>query len=99
MEKEKKKRITLIPGPEGPIKGEDLDFKIVKEDYNVYDLEDGTILKVKTIVGKISRGIDPKTGGIYYLPDGEPLYNVRHQIAVYAEVPEELGKERKSSRE
>jgi len=94
MQEKKTRRITTIPSPSGNIRGEDLDFKIIKEDYNVYELEDGTILKVKVIAGKISRGIDPDTGGIYYLPDGEPLYNVRHQIAVYAEVPEKLRKER-----
>jgi len=87
------KRITYpIPSPTGVISGEDLDFKALKEDANVYELEDGTILRVRIVAGKISRGIDPATNSIYYLPDGEPLYNVRYNVVITAEVPQSLRK-------
>ena len=85
----KKRTITLVDSPTGEIEAEDLDFSVVKEDWNSYRLEDGTILKVKLSVAKISRGIDPKTKGAYILPSGEPLYNVRWNTNISAEVPEE----------
>ena len=81
---------TYIPGPQGMIRGKELKFITKKEDWNIYELEDGTIFKAKLIATKIVRGIDPKTGDIFYLPIGEPLYNIRHTTIVSAEVPEGL---------
>ncbi len=89
-----KKTVSYVPSPGGPIKGLDLEFKTVKEDWNVYELEDGTIIKAKIVVSKIQRGIDPETGEIYYIPGrGEPLYNIRNTLIVSSEIPEELLKE------
>ena len=73
----KTRTITMIDGPTGQIQAEDLDYKTVREDWNIYELEDETRLKVKLVVAKISRGLDPKTNKPYFLPNGEPLYNVR----------------------
>jgi len=73
------------------IKAKDLKFKVIKEDWNEYELEDGTIIRVKLIATKISRGIDPKTGNIFYIEDrGEPLYNVRHSEVVNVDIPKDL---------
>lgn len=82
---------TYVTSPKGMIRAKDLEFETLKEDWNVYKLEDGTIIKVKLIVGKISRGIDTETGDIYYLEDtGEPFYNVRSRTMVIAEIPNKL---------
>lgn len=79
-----------IPGPQGMIKGKELTFEVEEESWNVYKLEDGTILRVKLIATKIARGLDPETGDIFYLPLGEPMYNIRHTVVVSAQVPNEL---------
>lgn len=49
------------------VSGKDLDFKILKEDWNVYELTDGGILKVRFVLLKVIR---TKT----FNPDGEPNY-------------------------
>jgi hypothetical protein len=85
---------SYVISPEGPIKARDIDYKVIQEDWNIYELEDGTILKAKLVVSKIQRGIDPDTNEIYYLPGrGEPLYNIRNTVVVSAEVPDDLLKE------
>lgn len=88
---------VYLPGPKGEfIRAKNLKFKVIKEDWNEYELEDGTILRAKLVAVKMVRGIDPKTGDILYLEDrGEPLYNIRHQVVVTAEVPKSLLKEPK----
>jgi hypothetical protein len=48
--------------------GEDIDFKVIKEDWNRYELEDGSIIKVKLIASnfvKLNNEFDE---------DGNPLY-------------------------
>ena len=49
------------------ISGKDLDFKILREDWNVYELADGSILKVRFVLRKVIR---TKA----FNPDGEPGY-------------------------
>ena len=54
-------------------------------------LADGTVLKVKLVVAQAGRSIDkPVPGGA-----GEPVYQIKSQAVVVAEVPDELkfGKE------
>jgi hypothetical protein len=50
------------------VPAEQLDFESDKEPWTVYRLEDGTVLKVKTILASVARLIDR------YKPDGEPIY-------------------------
>lgn len=89
------KRITRARLPDGTIVTcQDLDFEVENEPWLIYKLEDGTILKMKVVVGKVSRGFDPKTGGILRNPvTGEPYYNVLHNVLLMAEVPESLMEE------
>lgn len=85
------KRISKIPYGAGSIEGEDLKYTTRREDWNLYELEDGTLLKIKIIANKISRGIDPETGDILRVEKtGEPFYNVNYKIIVTAEVAENL---------
>lgn len=82
------------------IDGEVLSYDIVKEDWNKYQLEDGSLIKVRLIVNKIARGIDPETGDILRVPDsGEPYYNINYSVEVVAEVPEKLMEQKTRGKE
>jgi len=96
---ESERRITRARMPDGTlIKCQDLDFEVECEPWARYKLKDGTILKIKVVVGKISRAIDPKTGEIFRNPEtGEPFYNVLHNVLLIAEVPESLMKKPQES--
>jgi len=62
----------------------DVDFETMKEDWNEYKLEDGTVLKFKTIVSSIIRteDYDPMTG--------DPVYHVRSTNILRVKVPKEM---------
>lgn len=79
---EKNMKVRLPNGRE--VKAMDVDFETVREDWNEYTLEDGTILKFKTVVSSIIRteDYDPMTGN--------PSYHVRSTNMVRVKVPEEL---------
>jgi len=65
-------------------KGEKLDFKVVKEDWNEYELADGARLKVKLVLIDVLRMP-------VYNPLGEPIYRIMSQNLVKCTyVPEEL---------
>lgn len=82
MKKVKDVKIRLQNGRE--IEAVDLDFETIREDWNEYKLEDGTILKFKTIVSSVIRTAeyDPMTG--------DPVYHVRSTNILRVKVPEEL---------
>jgi hypothetical protein len=63
--------------------GEDIDFDVVKEDWNIYKFADGGILKVRLILGKIF-----KTGR--YNPAGEPIYSFGIQTLAAITTPAEM---------
>jgi hypothetical protein len=88
----KKRTISVIDSPKGKIEAEDLEFKVVREEPNVYDLEDGTRLKIRLVLNKVSRGIDPETKKAFFLPNDEPLYNANWGVSIFAEVPRETTK-------
>lgn len=65
------------------VEGEELDWKVVREDWNEYDCSDGTKVKLKTIVQKIIR-LDKRNA------DGEPIYFVRSSNVVTAHIQPHL---------
>jgi len=72
-------------------KGEKLDFKAVKEDWNEYELADGARLKVKLVLIDVLRMP-------VYNPLGEPIYRIMSQnIVKCTYVPEELKRKPKPS--
>jgi len=75
-------KIQLPKG--GEVEAMDIDFETVKEDWNEYKLEDGTILKFKTIVSSVIRteDYDPMTG--------DPIYHIRSTNVMRVRVPNEL---------
>ncbi len=48
---------------------DDVGFEVLRENFSVYDLSNGMVLNVKTVVGQI---IKTK----YYTHGGEPIYNI-----------------------
>lgn len=81
---------SIVPSPIGKVRAKDLKYETVKEDWSIYKLEDGTMVRVKLAVVKITRGIDPTTGGILYTTDGEPYYNIKYQALIVADVSKDL---------
>ena len=65
--------------------GTQVPFQPVEEKWNIYEAEDGSTVRMRTIVSEIIR-LDA------YKEDGEPLYVVRSHNVVATEVPEELMK-------
>ena len=65
------------------ISGTDLDFRILREDWNVYELSDGTTLKVRFVLLKIIR---TKA----FNPDGEPVYGFASQNFLAPRSPKEI---------
>ncbi len=64
------------------VEGEEMDWKVLREEWNEYECSDGTKLK-KTIVQKIIR-LDKRNA------DGEPIYQVRSSNVVTAHVQPHL---------
>lgn len=63
--------------------GEDLKFEGEKETWNVYRTEDGTEVKLKTVVSNIIR-LDA------YTAEGDPIYLVKSIAIVASDIPEVL---------
>lgn len=70
-------RIKDLTFPDGVTrKVEEIDFSIVKEDWNEYQLTSGGYLKLKSIVQKIFWVLD-QDGNRLYNDDGDPFILVR----------------------
>lgn len=65
------------------ISGKDLDFKVLKEDWNVYGSSDGSIIKVRFVLLKVIKTTE-------YGPDGEPVYGFASQNIIACKSPKNL---------
>ena len=74
-------RIERIHAVGQEIYGIEREFKIQKEDWNVYELLDGGTVRLKTTVQKIQRVVDNE-GNPQFDERGEPVYVVRHNSDV-----------------
>jgi len=81
--KEKPRRIRYIPHPDKrkaeqgeKVKALSLDFDIKEEQWNIYELEDGTRIKIRATVSRFERSLDPLTEKPMYNDNGEPLYGL-----------------------
>lgn len=81
MEDRVVKQITMPDG--SVVRGILTDFEIVKEDWNEYILEDGTKLRIKTVLVRALRLIDDE-GQPRRTPDGDPEIFVNTSITVVA---------------
>jgi len=66
------------------VPADQLDFETEKEPWSIYKLEDGTVVRLKTILGSVSRLVDR------YKPDGEPIYLLGVGGMPMMDVPPEL---------
>lgn len=68
----------------------EVDFRAVKEDWNEYDLNDGTRIKLKSVASNMVRLINE------YDNDGNPIYLVKSSNVLALSVPDNLkrGKEK-----
>jgi hypothetical protein len=66
------------------VPADQLEFETEKEPWTVYKLEDGTVLRLKTVLATVSRLVDR------YKPDGEPIYVLGLAGIPATEIPPEL---------
>ena len=64
--------------------GESIEFAIKEEPWGVYELKDGTKIRMRLIVSEVIRIKDAYTG------EGEPLYLIKSSNVVVTDVPDEL---------
>jgi hypothetical protein len=76
--------VQIPLSPEDIAEGVDLDFREVEEHWNIYQLEDGSTLKVKLVLIGVKRLKK-------YNPDGTPIYLINSQnIVRVVNIPPEL---------
>jgi len=76
---------TRVPIRGKMVEGVDVRYEQVKEDWNEYKLEDGTILKIKTVLSRVVRTEE-------YDQNGEPIYFFNTSTVGATIVPDELKK-------
>jgi len=74
------------------VPAEQLEFESEKEPFSLYRLEDGTVIKLKTILASVSRVLDR------YHADGNPIYVMNVGGMPVLDVPTELGASRNLDR-
>lgn len=77
------KRIKVQIGNEA-VDGIDLDFRTLREEWNEYETEDGSRIRVKLVVSEIIRTDQ------YDTQTDQPLYVVRSGNIVVTKAPDEL---------
>lgn len=77
------RRIITIRRGDQEYKAIEQDFEIGREDWSVYKLLDGGVVRLKTTVSTILRIVDDE-GRPKYNPDGTPSYIVKHKSDVVA---------------
>jgi hypothetical protein len=65
-----------VPYQGRQVEGKSVEFLTRKEDFNEYQLTDGTILKIKMVATRIIRLEEEKA------PDGKPIYLIQSQNVV-----------------
>ncbi len=92
----KRRRIEYRPHPDREkakrgekIKAEFLDFKIMREDWNIYELEDGTKVRIRVSPSSFVKPLDPKTDKVIYSGD-HPMYGMDVGVETVFEYPEEV---------
>ena len=73
------KTITLPNGKQ--VKAQEVEFKLLREDWSQYQLPDGTIVKLRTTVLKIMQVLNDD-GKPASTPEGDPFLIVNHKTDV-----------------
>lgn len=99
MTEEKRRRVRYAPHPDPArrrrgekVKALALGFKVIEEHWSVYELEDGTRVRIRASIGGFDKPLDPETGEVMFRDDGTPLYGMQVGVEVSYECPEELVK-------
>jgi hypothetical protein len=79
-------RITKVLYKGSTVEGVEMDFKTIKEEWNEYQLNDGSIIRMKLVVTNIVRVPDQ------YDNVGNPIYVVRSSNVLTVSAPEKLKK-------
>lgn len=81
--KAKSKRIRYVPHPDKKkadqgekVKALSLDSDIKEEHWNIYELEDGTRIKIRATISRFERALEPLTEKPMYNNNGEPIYGL-----------------------
>lgn len=61
-----------VPFKDKMVDAVEVKFKVIKEEWNEYSLEDGTIIRFKSVVTQIARTTK-------YNENNEPIYSLRSQ--------------------
>lgn len=64
------------------VTGKEMGFEPLAEQWNKYQLEDGTIIKARLNVLKIIRVVDEKGDPVFSEQNNEPVYAINHRIDV-----------------
>jgi hypothetical protein len=73
------KTIMLPNGKQA--KAQEVPFQIVREEWSEYNLQDGTVVRLRTTAAKIMRILD-ENGNPAMSPEGDPLVFVVHRTDV-----------------
>lgn len=76
--------MTRIPYKDGEVDATEMEFQIRKEDWNEYQLMDGTTIKMKLVVGEIFRVPDE------FDKEGNPTYVVKSNNVLVVRAPDNL---------
>ena len=67
-----------------------VDIEGSNERWSEYELEDGTVLRIRPVVVNVTRSENN------YTPDGDPIYTIKAQIIVDPRVPDSLKKKQRT---
>jgi len=67
-----------------------IDYTTIKEDWCVWELDDGTRIRGKITLSEVFKPIDPKTGEIMIRKDGAPRYGAGASMTMVFEPSESV---------
>jgi hypothetical protein len=71
------------------VEGESVEFDPVREEWSTYTCQDGTTLRLRSVVTEIIR-LDE------YNPQGDPIYMINSQNILRADIPEKLKRKKEN---
>ncbi len=91
--KSRRIRYAPHPDPKKGMKGEKVkaiafDFKALKEEWSVYELEDGTRVRIRPSLIAVDVPIDPATDEVMRDKQGSPIYGLQMQVQTSYEIAE-----------
>jgi hypothetical protein len=86
-----KRGSTKITTPIGVFDSINLDFKTIREEWNIYELDDKTRVRLRFNVAKIIQAVD-KSGKILLNPNAEPIISVTGNLTITLDPPREESK-------